>query len=248
MTAEQIANLGPAFSSYLQVFRGCFETVNTLGTWAPTAACDLGCRFSNYYVGNLIPRVHAGWRGGGWFSMRPSPPADRPLIDAKRDAQHRRLRAEVEAEVRRISILGAEELEDAILIGPLFDPDELAVLPFAVDEGGGGLAGAQEDMLGLLLLGGAGGPEVNAAVVAGDEELVVAKLGDEGAAFGQGVALGGAPWDAPYDTTAFQVPKGRVCESLPCSAPLKRSGSATAWSLPSKLRRATSRCIGPISL
>jgi SRSO17 transposase len=31
MTAEQIASLGPAFTAYLQAFRGCFETVNTYG-------------------------------------------------------------------------------------------------------------------------------------------------------------------------------------------------------------------------
>jgi SRSO17 transposase len=29
MTAEQIASLGPAFTSYLQAFRSCFQTVNT---------------------------------------------------------------------------------------------------------------------------------------------------------------------------------------------------------------------------
>ena len=57
--------------------------------------------------------------------MTSSQPADRPLIGGKRDAQHRGLTAKDKAPVRRVSILGAEEREDAVLVNPLFDPQEL---------------------------------------------------------------------------------------------------------------------------
>src|SRR5208337_1827298 len=79
------------------------------------------------------------------------------LIGGKRDAQHHRLRAKVEAPIRLVAIPDAKELEDAILVGFLFDTQELPVL------------------LGI------GWPEIDAAKESSHKEMVVFELGNQNA-------------------------------------------------------------------
>ena len=151
-----------------------------------------------------------------------------------------------EAIVRRIPILAAQQLEDAVFVNSLFDLQELPVLPFAVNQGGGNLSGSIHDVLGLLLLLGAGRKEVHGAKVSGHQKLVVAKLGDQSASLRPRIRRGRT--ELARSPRHRRVPVSERQTSAwgrPGLAPLKCSGSATALSFPSKLRRAISRCMGP---
>ena len=119
---------------------------------------------------------------------------DRPLIGGQRDAQHHGVLTKFEAKVRRISILAAEELEDAVFVNSLLDAQELPVLPFAVNQGGGNLAGSFYDMLGRALLLGAGRKEVDGAKVSRHQKLVVTELGNQSAPLRLRIRPG---WEGP---------------------------------------------------
>ena len=85
------------------------------------------------------------------------------LVRGQRDVQHHWFRAEIESPVCLVAIPDAMEFERAIFVGSLFDAHELPVLPSAVNQGRGRLSSSFHDVLGLALLLGTGGAEIDAA-------------------------------------------------------------------------------------
>jgi hypothetical protein len=75
-----------------------------------------------------------------------------------------------------IAVQNAVRLEDAVLIRAFFYTQELTVLPIPIDKGRGCLTGSDNDLLSFLLLCGACGPEVDAAMESCDKKLIVAQL------------------------------------------------------------------------
>src|SRR5260221_12661712 len=73
-------------------------------------------------------------------------------IRCQRHSQHHRLRAEVESPIGFITVPDSLELEDAVFERSLFDFQELAVLPFAIDLRRRGLPGSVHDLHALPLL------------------------------------------------------------------------------------------------
>src|SRR5208282_5363051 len=92
------------------------------------------------------------------------------------NSEHHGLIAKVEAPIGLVAIPDADGFEDAILVDALLNTQELPVLPFPIDQGRGILLGPFHDMLGLALLLGADGAEVDTAKESGHQKLVAFEL------------------------------------------------------------------------
>src|ERR1035441_6873104 len=111
---------------------------------------SMPCRLLFVFTLQMLPEVLTLRPGKGMETLSTA------LIGAKRNAQHRGLLAKAKTIVGRIPILAAQQLENSVFVNSQFDARELPVLPLAVNESRGNLAGSVHDMLGLLLLLGAG--------------------------------------------------------------------------------------------
>jgi hypothetical protein len=91
-----------------------------------------------------------------------------------------------------IAVQNALRLEDAVLIRAFFYTQELTVLPIPIDECRRRLTGPDDDLLRFLLLRGACGTEVDAAMESCNKKLIVAQLSHKCASDRLCIPCGGA--------------------------------------------------------